>query len=156
VVPDDASDPTWAVMAEACRTLGAYAESRGVAFAIETGPEPAVLLKRFLDDVDSPGIAVNFDPANLVMVVADDPVAAVHTLGDRIVHTHAKDGIQLDGADAGYRELPLGEGGVPWDRYLDALAAVGYTGYLTIEREVGDDPEGDIRKAVTFLQERMA
>lgn len=36
--------------------------------------------------------------------------------------------------------------------YLSALNDIGYTGYLTIEREVGDDPEGDIRLAVNFLQ----
>ena len=38
-----------------------------------------------------------------------------------------------------------------WARYLDALRAIGYRGYLTIERECGDDPEKDIGDAVRFL-----
>ncbi len=42
-----------------------------------------------------------------------------------------------------------------WDGYLKALSDAGYEGYLTIEREVGDDPETDIRKAVRFLQSRI-
>ena len=39
-----------------------------------------------------------------------------------------------------------------FDGYMKALEDIGYTGFLTIEREVGDDPEGDIRLAVNFLQ----
>ncbi len=171
VVPADPQHPVYREMRETCRELGDYAAARGVRFAIETGPEPASLLKSFLDDVGSPGIGVNLDPANLVMVVGDDPVHAVYTLKDYLVHTHAKDGVQFQacdpaivyGAFAGddvpgldlsklFKEMPLGQGDVPWDAYLDALEAVGYKGYLTIEREVGDDPEKDIREAVAFLR----
>ena len=49
-------------------------------------------------------------------------------------------------------EVPLGEGSVDWTKYLAALEDIGYKGFLTIEREVGDDPEKDIRKAVEFLK----
>ncbi|MNL80578.1 L-ribulose-5-phosphate 3-epimerase UlaE [compost metagenome] len=50
-----------------------------------------------------------------------------------------------------FREVPLGEGKVPFADYFAALQEIGYTGYLTIEREVGDQPEADIRKAVAFI-----
>ena len=46
----------------------------------------------------------------------------------------------------------VGEGSVPWAGYLKALDDIGYKGFLTIEREVGDNPEADIRKAVSFLE----
>ena len=36
-----------------------------------------------------------------------------------------------------------------------ALEDIGYTGYLTIEREVGDDPARDIGLAVEFLKARI-
>ena len=49
-------------------------------------------------------------------------------------------------------ELPLGEGDVDFANYLKALEDIGYKGFLTIEREVGDDPAGDIVTAVKFLQ----
>ena len=52
-------------------------------------------------------------------------------------------------------ELPLGKGGVPWDKYLNALDEEGFHGFLTIEREVGDDPAADIALAVQFLKERI-
>ncbi|HUS46826.1 MAG TPA: sugar phosphate isomerase/epimerase family protein [Phycisphaerae bacterium] len=169
VVPENPGDAAYRIMLAACREMAEHAAGKGVTFAVETGPEKAVTLRRFLDDVGSPGIGVNLDPANLVMVVADDPVAAVHTLEDYIVHTHAKDGIRLRPTDAaktysgrtppelgpGFKEVPLGEGGVRWDDYLDALSEIGYTGYLTIEREVGKDPVGDIARAITFLCSKM-
>lgn len=53
-------------------------------------------------------------------------------------------------------ELPLGEGDVPFRDYLAALEEIGYEGYLTIEREVGDQPEADIRTAVNYLKQLMA
>ena len=144
------------VMRKACRELAVYADSIGSAFAVETGPETAKVLLDFLDSLGAGGVRVNYDPANLIMVVADDPVKGVHTLGKYIVHTHAKDGIQVKADPLEWEELPLGKGGVKWDDYLRALDEVGFKGFLTIEREVGDTPEADIRMAADFLREKLA
>ena len=143
------------VMRKACRELALYADSIGSAFAVETGPETAEVLLDFLDSLGAGGVRVNYGPANLVMVVADDPVKGVHTLGKYIVHTHAKDGIQISADPVKYEELPLGKGGVNWDDYLKALHTIGFDGFLTIEREVGDTPEADIRMAADFLRDRL-
>jgi len=142
----------------ACRELALYADSIGSAFAVETGPETAQVLCAFLDSLGAMGVRVNMDPANLVMCVADDPVKGVDILKKYIVHTHAKDGIMLGSMPKpdGYEELPLGKGGVDWDNYLLALDKIGYKGFLTIEREVGDDPEADIKMAKDFLLEKLA
>lgn len=177
VVPDDTASRTYEVMREACEELGVYASGMNAYFAIETGPETAAHLKAFLDTMSTKGVSVNFDPANMVMVTGDDPVQGVYTLKDYIVHTHAKDGVRLRAVDprevygslgyepmsheriaeqaAGgrsYRELPLGQGGVDFPRYLQALRDIGYGGYLTIEREVGERPEEDIALAISFLK----
>ena len=171
VVPEDPSDPRRAVLGEACEILGEYGDSVGARFAIETGPETAATLRNFLDSLDSNGVAVNFDPANFVMVTGDDPVAAVATLSPYIVHTHAKDGVMITRSDPeeiyGYfaeggigdlrledffRETPLGEGDVDFQAWIGALDSIDYRGFLTIERETGDDPIGDISRAVRFLR----
>lgn len=168
-IPNDRNDARYGIMQEACFELSRFADSINSSFAVETGPEPAIVLKEFLDSLSSKGIAVNLDPANLVMVVGDDPVEAVHTLKDYIVHTHAKDGRMLknnaeeeiygkviDHATIAntpaFEELPLGEGDVNFPTYLQALKDVGYNGFLTIERECGDNPIADITKAVDFLK----
>ena len=91
------------------------------------------------------------------MLSGDDPVAAVDILKDYIVHTHAKDGVKLERTKANpeqtYLELPLGMGFVDFPRYLKALSDIDYHGYLTIEREVGENPAADIKMAVTFLKQ---
>ncbi|HPB16890.1 MAG TPA: sugar phosphate isomerase/epimerase [Clostridia bacterium] len=162
-VPEDKSHEKYKIIHGACLELGRYADSQGVKFAIETGPEKAHILRMLLDDLDCTGIAVNFDPANLPMCVDDDARAAVALLAPFIVHTHAKDGIMLSKytADPRYSELakqrkwlelPLGEGDVGFPTYLEALRKTGYKGFLTIEREVGDEPAKDIANAVSFLR----
>lgn len=171
VVPEDSAHPRWKILQEACEELGEYGDNMGASFAIETGPEKSATLKRFLDSLHSHGVRVNLDPANLVMVTGDDPVGAVHNLKKYIVHTHAKDGILLrhenpeviygmieDVIQQGeaFRELPLGEGGVDFPAYLKALDEIGYHGFLTVEREVGENPEKDIRTAVNFLNKTIA
>jgi len=167
VVPEDPGHDRYKIMQDACGELSRYAAEHKAYFAVETGPETAVVLKAFLDSLGAKGVAVNLDPANLVMVTGDDPVQAVFTLKDYIVHTHAKDGIKLndksveavyglieDEIQAGqsFREVPLGTGGVDFPRYLAALTDIGYKGFLTVEREVGDNPYDDILMAVNFLK----
>ena len=170
VIPQDKNHERYKIMEEACYTLSRFADQLDAHFAIETGPEIAVVLKDFLDGLHSKGVAVNLDPANFVMVTGDDPVKAVYTLKDYIVHTHAKDGRRLMVKDPeiiyglieeelqsgqSFIELPLGEGDVNFTEYLKALDDIGYKGFLTIEREVGDDPEKDIRNAITFLKNEL-
>lgn len=166
VIPSDPNHDRYKIMQSACFELSKYADEIKAHFAIETGPEIATVLKTFLDSLNSTGVAVNLDPANFVMVTGDDPVQSVYTLKDYIVHTHAKDGRRLIEKDPeivygliedeiqaakSFIELPLGEGDVDFKNYIKALDDIGYHGFLTIEREVGDNPEEDIQKAVVFL-----
>lgn len=173
VVPADKQHDRYKVMQEACFELSRFADSLDAHFAIETGPETSAVLKGFLDSLGSRGVSVNLDPANLVMVTGDDPVNAVYNLRDYIVHTHAKDGIRLRESNPEYiyravhpvpeefsgvkyfEEVPLGSGGVDFARYLTALEDIGYRGFLTIEREVGEKPENDIKTAYDFLVKTM-
>lgn len=169
VVPEETNCVQYETMHKVCKILNDYAVEMGGHYAIETGPEKAVILKSFLDTLNGAGMGVNFDPANLVMCAGDDPVKAVHTLKNYIVHTHAKDGIQLKPYDTRriyaakyyglppadertYQEVALGEGNVDWKNYLSALKDIGYNGFLTVERECGADPAKDILTAVTFLK----
>ena len=55
-----------------------------------------------------------------------------------------------------FEEVPLGTGQVDYPAYLAALDEIGYRGFLTIEREVGDDPIGDIRIAINHLRDVMS
>ena len=166
----DTAHPRFGVLQDACGRLADIAASYGATFAVETGPESSTVLRSFLDTLPA-GVGVNFDPANLVMVIGENPADAVKNLAPYIVHTHAKDGRMLRKTSAEliynffaeggiedlnlgeyFIELPLGDGDVNFPVYLKALSENGYTGFLTIEREVGDNPESDIRRAVETLR----
>lgn len=172
VVPEDRNHERYKIMQAACYELAEFADSMDAHFAVETGPETPEILKSFLDSLGSKGVAVNYDPANLVMVTNSDPVKGVYTLKDYIVHTHAKDGVHLFYRNpeiiynvvphiiedpnapkgASYREVPLGTGSVDFTNLLKAYEEIGYRGYLTIEREAGPDPAKDIMIASEYLK----
>ncbi len=175
VVPSDKNHERYKIMQEACYSLAEFADSMNSHFAVETGPETPDILKAFLDSLGSKGVAVNYDPANIVMVTKADPVKGVYTLKDYIVHTHAKDGVNLyykdpeiiyrviphiikDGENTGpsFEEVPLGTGSVNFVELLKAYDDIGYKGFLTIEREVGPDPAKDIMDAAKFLKKIIA
>ena len=168
VIPEDTECEKYKVMLDALKACGEYAESCGVTLAIETGPECAPILSKFVNAAGN-GVGVNLDPANFVMVTGQDPAEAVRLLGKKIVHTHLKDGKMLKKTDpvkiynhfaeggiealnvADYFiETPVGEGDVDFDEYVAALKEIGFDGYLTIERETGADPIGDIALARDF------
>lgn len=175
VIPADKRHAPYEVMLSALTECGRYAKSRGVTLAIETGPEKAAVLLAFLQDTQG-GVGVNLDPANFVMVTGQDAAEAVYLLKDYIVHTHAKDGIRLDknqnpadvyhafalgGVEAlnackGFQEVPLGQGQVNWTEYLQALRDIGFDGFLTIERETGENPRRDMTLAAGFLRNALA
>ncbi|PKM66722.1 MAG: xylose isomerase [Firmicutes bacterium HGW-Firmicutes-2] len=174
VIPEDTTHERYKILQEACHQLSEYGHEMGGYFAIETGPERTEVLGNFLRSFGSKAMCVNYDPANLIMVTGDDPVLGINHVSDYIVHTHAKDGIRHHENDPefvygcfaegdidainrldGFQELPLGQGDVNYVAYLKSLKRIGYNGFLTIERECGDQPAEDIKIAVNFLKDIM-
>ncbi len=173
VVPDDISHERYKIMQDALFELAEYAAKSNSYFAIETGPEKSSTLLKFIESLNSKGIGVNLDPANLRMVVDEAPVEAVNNLAKYIVHTHAKDGIMINKGNPEFiyrvvhpipeevkkmkffEEKPFGEGAVNFPTYLKALEENGYKGFLTVERESGDNPYANIMQAVDFLKKML-
>jgi len=143
--PKDKNDKAWEMAFGALREVGKYAAERGVSYASETGLESPADLVEFLKRLNSPAVKVNYDPANLCYN-GFDHLGGVVILRNYIVHTHAKD------YKKGGSEMPLGQGEVDYPKYLAALDAAGYRGFLTIERESGEDVVGDMAAALKYLR----
>jgi sugar phosphate isomerase/epimerase len=170
----------WNSIVRSCEEIARHGEKVGACLAIETGPEPARVMEKLMQTIDSPALRVNYDPANLIIwpalrhhserlitkygkpekaynpedaVYNYEPVEGVKRLGRFTVHTHAKDARVVDGIR---QEMPLGEGWVDWPRYLQLLQESGYDGYLAIEREAGEDAPGDISRAAQFLRKQLS
>lgn len=156
-MPSDTSHPDYVGVLELVRRVCDHCAGNGQTFALETGQESAEELLAFLRAVDRPNIGVNFDPANMVLYGSGEPIAALELLKDHLLTVHCKDGAWPEARGEWGRETPLGEGDVGMDRYVSALQRIGYTGPLTIEREiVGAEQRADIRRAVALLNELRA
>lgn len=122
---------------------------------LETGQETADGLLKFLKDVNRPNLFVNFDPANMILYGTGEPIEALKKIGKYVRSVHCKDAkwAANPGAEWG-QEVPLGHGDVGMEAYLKTLDELGYTGPLTIEREIPQEPErqkAEIGSAVNLL-----
>lgn len=131
------------------------ARQAGITVAFETGQESAALLRRTLDDLKSPTLKVNFDPANMLLYDKDDPLKAVELLAPDIRSVHVKDANRPTTKGTWGDEVPLGRGQTNTKAFVKALQKIGYRGALCIEREVGTQEERyrDIEHGVRFLRE---
>ena len=168
IMPEDPSDPKWSRFRDALGQIVTHGASIGAVLALETGPEPPTVVRAMLEEINSPGLRINFDPANLLLwppVIAQrhnvpfdyeaamrdfDPVEGLRTLIPYVVHAHAKDSVLHP--DGSCEEVPLGTGMTNWPVLYSIFQEHHYTGFYAIEREVGEDAMGDVRKAVEFLR----
>src|SRR5262249_52173822 len=123
-----------------------------------TGQESSALLRRTLDDLKSPNLKVNLDPANMLLYDKDDPLKAVELLAADIRSVHVKDANRPPNPGVWGEEVPLGRGQTNTAAFVKALKRVGYRGALCIEREVGTQEERfrDIEHGVQFLRRSLS
>ncbi len=120
-------DPARPAMLETLAQAGDLAAAKGITLAFETGQETADLLRLTLDELKSPSLKVNFDPANMLLYDMGDPIRAVEILGPDIRSVHVKDARRPKAPGQWGQEVPLGEGEVDIKRFVLALKKIGYT-----------------------------
>jgi sugar phosphate isomerase/epimerase len=147
------TDPKYTVILSRVREIARIFADHNLDLLMETGQERADALLAFLNDLATPNIAINFDPANMILYGAGEPIRAIKTLGKHIRHVHVKDATPSTkpGIDWG-AEVPFGTGQVNPGAFLKALHDVAYTGPLAIEREAGDQRLQDVRTAIESLK----
>ena len=118
--------------------------------ALQTGLDSGQDLAAFLDGFDTGGLAVNLDPANLYLN-GFNPYDAARALRQRVIHVHAHDARRSSASKAG-QEVPVGHGDIDWMMFLAVLEEIEYTGYLTVERETGDQRLVDVTNSIRFLR----
>jgi sugar phosphate isomerase/epimerase len=148
-VPEE-DDPRLAVLTESLTSLAQHGDRIGVVAALETGLESGAVLSALLKRFDTGSLGVNLDPANLLMH-GFDPYESARALAGRIVHAHAKDARAVT-ASRSAQEVPLGHGDLDWMLFLSVLEEVEYHGWLTIERESGENRLADVAAGVAFLR----
>lgn len=157
-VPEDDSDPIFQRVVSAAQEVCDYCAKLDQRFHLETGQESGPALNHFFKAVDRDNLAINFDPANMILYGSGEPIEALKLVGKHVKSVHCKDAKWADkpGEEWG-EEVPLGEGDVGMETYLRTLKEIGYRGPLTIEREVqGERQIPDIGGAVKLLERLRA
>lgn len=156
-VPEDSSSDTYRNLIATTRDLLDHVARNGQRLHLETGQESADHLLHFISDVKRNNLFINFDPANMILYGTGEPIAALKKVGHLVRSIHCKDAkwaaANLRGTAWG-QEVALGDGDVGMEAYLRTLLEIGYTGPLTIEREIPQDRErqkADIGQAVRLL-----
>jgi len=159
-VPHDTRDPLYGQIVAVTRDVCDHCRANGQALHLETGQETAEALLQFITDVGRENLFINFDPANMILYGTGEPIAALKQVGQYVRSVHCKDGkwAARPGQEWGV-EVPLGQGDVGMENYLRTLKEIGYTGPLTIEREIPQDPErqkAEIGHAIRLLSQLKA
>ena len=149
-VPDGPKDARGALLRESLVALGRFGDRVGARLALETGLESGAALAAFLQGLDTGSLGANLDPANL-LEHGFDPYDSARALRGRILHCHARDA-RHSGAGRDSREVPLGQGAIDWPKYASVLEEIQYRGWLTVEREAGDNRLADVAEGVAFLR----
>ena len=151
-IPESPNNPLYPGLVDALREVVDHCAERGLAFCFETGQETPTTLLRVIEDLGGKHLGINLDPANLLMYGKANPVDALDVFGQYVMGVHAKDGeYPTNGRQLGI-EKPLGEGRVNFPVLVPKLKSLGYTGALTIEREIsGPRQIVDIKRAIEVL-----
>jgi sugar phosphate isomerase/epimerase len=156
-VPHDTKNPLYGDVIMVTRDVCDHCKANGQNLHLETGQETADALLEFIHDVGRDNLFINFDPANMILYGTGEPIEALRKVGRYVRSVHCKDGkwAKNVGQEWG-QEVPLGQGDVGMENYLKTLKEIGYSGPLTIEREIPQEPErqkAEIGSAVRLLSE---
>ncbi|MCG3162448.1 MAG: L-ribulose-5-phosphate 3-epimerase UlaE [Acidobacteria bacterium] len=87
---------------------------------------------KYVDEFKSPWIKAYFDVGNVVMY--GYPQEWIRALNKRIIKFHLKD---FDTRTRNF--VPLREGSIDWKEVRKAIGEIGFSGYLTVELQGGDE-----------------
>lgn len=136
VRPDTTIPQAWQRSQPHIKKLIPLAKELGVMIGIEPVWNKFLLTPydtaKYIDEFKSPWIKAYFDVGNVVMY--GYPQEWIRALGKRIVRFHLKD------FDTRNRQfVALREGSIDWKEVRKAIGEIGYSGWLTVELNGGDE-----------------
>ncbi|MGA2865651.1 MAG: sugar phosphate isomerase/epimerase family protein [Verrucomicrobiota bacterium] len=151
-LPHEESDPNFARMLERLAAVAEVFGERKMVLGLETGQETAPVLLRVLAKLGRPNVAVNFDPANMILYDKGNPLEALSLLGPWVRQVHIKDARRTKKRGTWGQEVIVGTGEVDWQAFFATLREMNFPGDLVIEREAGDQRAADIRTARAVVE----
>jgi sugar phosphate isomerase/epimerase len=156
-IPENPSDPEYEGVVGALREVAAHIKGNSQMMLYETGQETPITMLRAITDVGLDNQFVNLDCANLILYGKGNPLDALDVIGHLVRGTHAKDGLFPTNPRELGQEVPIGKGKANFPKLIPRLKELGYTGPLTIEREIaGPQQFEDIKMEKVYLERLVA
>jgi L-ribulose-5-phosphate 3-epimerase len=156
-IPENPNDPEYPGVVEALRQVATHLKGNGQMMLYETGQETPITMLRAITDAGLDNQFVNLDTANLILYGKGNPLDALDMLGKLVRGVHAKDGLFPTDPKKLGEEVPIGQGKADFPELIPRLKQLGYTGALTIEREIsGPKQLEDIKKEKAYLEKLIA
>jgi sugar phosphate isomerase/epimerase len=156
-IPENPNDPEYEGVVGALRDVATHVKGNGQMMLYETGQETPITMLRAITDVGVDSQFVNLDCANLILYGKGNPLDALDVLGHLVRGVHAKDGLFPTNPRELGKEVPIGQGRANFPQLIPRLKALGYTGALTIEREIsGPQQFEDINREKIYLEKLVA
>ena len=133
--------------------LAEAAEELGVIVALETQNllmNSGESAKEVIEQVDSPHVRINFDPANVIYWEGRRPEEEIGGLAPYVVHMHVKD---KKGGRGEYCFPPVGQGEIDFRVLFRALDTAGYEGPLMLEPELSREFDRDADEVADALHD---
>ncbi len=166
----------WDKLVESMKYLGEKAKAKGVTLVVENHFNTMTLTAQqsrdLITDVNSEGVKILYDQANLTFTGGEDYKKAIELQAGLIGHMHVKDLVFHEGntafvaSDVSHSKESernvytriVGEGIVPWPEILKMVKANGYEDWLSLEYErrwhPDDIPDASIgmKKSIEYLR----
>lgn len=151
VAEGESYEAAWARSVEMFRVVGEEAERRGAVIAVEplTRQETNFLTTmeetvRLIEEVGSPAVRLHLDVKAMVRGERKRPEVVIREGKDHLVHVHAN--------DANLRGPGFGE--TDFAPIAEALAEIGYDGYVSVEVfDFSPDPQTIATRSLGYLRE---
>jgi L-ribulose-5-phosphate 3-epimerase len=166
--PESEVNARWARLVDSLARLGPIATEHGVVLCIEnhfsTMTVSAADTARLIEEVDSDGVGILYDQANLAFTHREPFEEAIRAQASWIRHVHVKDlefihpdralstgaVASIEKADRVHMSRMIGDGILDWPAIIDGLRSVGYDGSYSLEYEYRWNPEDLPEPAVGF------
>ena len=151
-IPEDVESKNYRILVDVLCDLARHANQVGTTLAITPVQDSPQALADLLSKVKTGPLGIDFDPAAL-LTAGTKPAEAFRFLHGSVLHLTARDAIR--DLDAGGQEVALGAGEADYVELLPLLDEAGYSGWLTVNRMLGDDRAGDVYRGVKYLKDML-
>jgi len=154
IAPGYNFDELWSLFVETTKACLDRAKAHGMRFSIENHTHTMMPVTdsffRLWDNIHDPALGCNLD-CGWAMNQREYPPVAIYKLKTHLMNLHVRD------IDATMRDyVPIGQGVMDLKAIADAVKAIGFTGFMSLEQDGASDMQETCRRYIRLMKEYLA